>query len=119
MDGGTQRLPRIVGRAKALELVLTTETISAEEALAIGLVSKIVPPESLAAEVDAVVQAVVTKGPLSLRYVKEAVNKGLDLTLEQGLRLEADLYFLLHTTADRTEGIRAFLEKRPPRFQGR
>jgi enoyl-CoA hydratase len=119
MDGGTQRLPRIVGRAKALEMVLTTETISAEEALAIGLVTKIVPPESLPAEVDAVVQAVVTKGPLSLRYVKEAVNKGLDLTLEQGLRLEADLYFLLHTTADRTEGIRAFLEKRPPRFEGR
>jgi enoyl-CoA hydratase len=119
MDGGTQRLPRIVGRAKALELVLTTETISAEEALAIGLVNKIVSPETLAAEVDAVVQAVVTKGPLSLRYVKEAVNKGLDLTLEQGLRLEADLYFLLHTTADRTEGIRAFLEKRPPRFEGR
>ena len=58
------------------------------------------------------------KGPIALRYIKEAVNKGLDMTLEQGLRLEADLYFLLHTTDDRTEGIKAFLEKRPPKFKG-
>lgn len=117
MDGGTQRLPRIVGRTKALELVLTSGTINAEEALEIGLVNKIVSPETLASEVDATAQTIATKGPVALRYVKEAVNKGLDLTLEQGLRLEADLYFLLHTTADRTEGIRAFLEKRPPQFK--
>ena len=59
------------------------------------------------------------KGPIALRYIKEAVNKGLDLTLEQGLRLEADLYFLMHTTADRTEGVKAFLGKRPPQFKNR
>ena len=118
MDGGTQRLPRLVGRSKALELILTAETISAEEALAIGLVSKVVAQEELAAEAEALAQTIAGKSPIALRYIKEAVNKGLDLTLEQGLRMEADLYFLLHTTADRTEGIKAFLEKRPPKFKG-
>ena len=117
-DGGTQRLPRIVGRGKALELILTAETITAEEAFEIGLVSKVVGGANLAAEAEALAKAIASKGPIALRFIKEAVNKGLDLTLEQGLRLEADLYFLLHTTADRTEGITAFLQKRPPQFKG-
>ena len=119
MDGGTQRLPRIIGRGKALEMLLTAETISAGEALEIGLVSRVVPQEKLAGEVEELAENIAGKGPVALKYIKEAVNKGLDMTLEQGLHLEADLYFLLHTTADRTEGIKAFLEKRPPKFKGR
>jgi len=118
MDGGTQRLPRIVGKGKSLELILTAETINAEEALEIGLVNKVITKEELAAEAEAMAKIMTAKGPIALKFAKEAVNKGLDLTLEQGLRLEADLYFLLHTTADRTEGIRAFLKKRPPQFKG-
>jgi enoyl-CoA hydratase/carnithine racemase len=117
-DGGTQRLPRLIGKGKALELILTAETISAEEAFDIGLVSKVVPARELAAETEALVRGIVTKAPISLRYVKEAVNKGMDMTLDQGLRLEADLYLHLHTTVDRTEGITAFLEKRTPEFKG-
>jgi enoyl-CoA hydratase len=119
MDSGTQRLPRIIGQGKALELILTGEIINAEEALAIGLVSQVVPAKDLMATAEALAQDIADKAPIALRFIKEAVNKGLDLTLEQGLRLEADLYFLLHTTADRTEGIRAFLEKRKSQFKGR
>jgi enoyl-CoA hydratase/carnithine racemase len=116
--GGTQRLPRIVGRGKALEMILTGEMIDAAAALEYGLVTKIVPMESLMPEVEALATAMAAKAPVSLRYIKEAINKGLDLTMEQGLRLEADLYFLLHTTGDRTEGIKAFQQKRPPEFKG-
>jgi enoyl-CoA hydratase/carnithine racemase len=117
-DGGTQRLPRIIGRGKALEMIFTAEIISASEALETGLVSKVVASESLIAEVDALAKAMTSKAPISLRYIKEAINKGLDLTMEQGLRLEADLYFLLHTTSDRTEGIQAFQQKKTPEFKG-
>ena len=78
-----------------------------------------VSDENLAAEAEALAKTIATKGPVALKFLKEAVHKGLDLTLEQGLRLEADLYFLLHTTADREEGITAFLQKRPPRFKGK
>jgi len=118
MDGGTQRLPRIIGRGKALEMLLTAAIIDAPEALETGLVSKIVSSEQLMVEVGELAENIASKGPVALRYVKEAVNKGLDMTLEQGLRLEADLYFLLHTTDDRTEGIQALREKRDAHFKG-
>lgn len=116
-DGATQRLPRIVGKARALEMLLLAEPVSAEEALAIGLVNRVCA--DLKAESLTLAAAIAAKAPVSARFVKEAVNKGLDLTLDQGIRLEEDLYFLLHTTADRTEGIHAFLEKRPPEYKNR
>jgi enoyl-CoA hydratase len=118
-DGGTQRLPRIVGKGKALELLMTADMINAAEALEIGLVSRVTSPENLTTETQKLAETIAVKGPLALRYLKEAINKGMDMTLEQGLRLEADLYFLLHTTADRTEGIRAFREKRNPEYKGK
>ena len=118
-DGGTQRLPRIIGRGKALELLMTAETLSAAEALEIGLVSKIVPYGELAGETEKLAETIAAKGPIALRYLKEAIIKGMDMTLEQGLRLEADIYFLLHTTTDRTEGIKSYLEKRKPEYKGK
>ena len=117
-DGGTQRLSRVVGRGKAMEMILTGEVINAQEAHRIGLVHRVVPEDELVTEAMDMAREISTKSPIALRYAKEAINKGMDVTLEQGLRLEADLYFLLHTTRDRTEGIRAFREKRPPRFKG-
>ncbi len=119
MDGGTQRLPRLIGRARALELLLGGRMIDAEEALELGLLSQVVPQSELIDNVMAMARTMAAKAPISLRYVKEAVNKGMDLTLDQGIRLEVDLYFLIHTTEDRTEGIRAFQQKRKPVFKGK
>ena len=118
-DGGTQRLPRLVGRGKALEMILTGEMIEAQEAYRIGLVNKIVPHRELITVAMDMAKEMASKGPIALRYAKEAIYKGMDVTLEQGLRLEADLYLLLHTTRDRTEGINAFRKKRTPKFEGR
>lgn len=117
--GGTQRLPRAVGRGKALEMLLTAEPIDAQEALRTGLVSKVVPPGELLKDVEELAERIAPQGRIALMYTKEAVNRGADLALEQGLKLEADLYFLIQTTEDRMEGIRSFLEKRRPEFRGR
>jgi len=119
MDGGTQRLPRLIGKGKALEMILSGDIIDSREALAIGLVSQVIPPQELLEKTMAFANSMAAKAPIAMRYVKEAVNKGLDLTLDQGVRLEADLYFLIHTTVDRTEGIKAFQEKRKPQFKGK
>jgi enoyl-CoA hydratase len=118
-DGGTQRLPRLVGRTKAMEMILTGQTVDAREAKEIGLVNHIVRSDELMPAALKLAEDLSLKGPVALRYVKEAVIKGMDMTLAQGLRLEADLYFLLQTTKDRREGITAFREKRRPKFEGK
>jgi len=116
--GGTQRLPRLVGRMRAMDLLLSGRSLDAAEAEAFGLTTRVFPAKTFARDVRRFVGELAAKGPIALRYGKEAVAAGLDLTLDQGIRLEQDLYVLLQTTADRTEGIRAFLEKRRPKFSG-
>jgi enoyl-CoA hydratase/carnithine racemase len=118
-DGATQRLSRLIGITPAMEMILTGEKISASEALRIGLISKVVPSSALMLTATSMAQSMAAQSPVAMSFAKEAINKGMELTLEQGLRLEGDLYFLLHTTEDRTEGIKAFLEKRPPKFKGK
>lgn len=117
--GGTQLLPRTVPKGLAMEMILAAQPIDAEEAYRIGLVGKLVEPERLSEATEQMVSALLSMAPIALKYAKEAMVKGLDLTLEQGMRLEADLYALIQTTEDRREGIKAFLERRPPRFVGR
>jgi len=119
--GGTQRLPRLIGAAHALRMLLTGAQIDGGEALRLGLVTYIAPGPGRAAlerVVGEVVRAISSRGPVAARLAKEAVRKGCDLTLDQGIRLEEDLYALLQTTADRAEGVRAFLDKRKPLFRG-
>lgn len=117
-SGITQWLPRIVGRGKALELILTSRSVDADEALRIGLVHRLAAPARVLTESEQAAAHIASGAPLALRYVKEAINKGMDLSLAQGLRLECDLYMILQTTHDRVEGIRAFREKRQPTFRG-
>ncbi len=118
MSGVTQRLPRLIGRGKALEMLVTGERIDAQEAWRIGLINKVVPRDRLLPEAEEWARKLAAKAPVAVRFARETVNKGMDMTLEQGLRLEADLYFLLFSTRDRTEGVTAFREKRTPNFTG-
>ncbi|MSQ61316.1 MAG: hypothetical protein EXR43_01875 [Dehalococcoidia bacterium] len=119
LAGGSARLPRIVGRGAAIELLLTGRSVEAAEARRIGLVSRVVATADLAAEVEAIAARIAERGPIAARLAKEAVRRGMDLPLDQALRMETDLTILLQTTKDRAEGVRAFKEKRPPRFRGR
>ncbi len=114
-DGGTQRLLRLVGRAHALRLLLTGDVIDAAEALRIGLVQLVGGAEA----VDELADRLAAAAPIAAAYVKEAVLRGADLALEQGLRLEADLSFLLHTTADRARGLASFADGTQPEYEGR
>ena len=118
-DGGTQRLPRLVGRAAALEMLLTSRLLEAEEALSLGLVSVVCQGDSLMNTAEIMAAEIASGAPIAARYAKEAVLKGMDATLEQGLRLESDLSIILQSTSDRAEGLSSFLEKRPPKFLGK
>ena len=117
--GGTQRLPRLAGIGNAMRILVAGAKIDGDEALRIGLVTYLANNrKELGARAGEVAQAILTRGPLAVRMVKDAVRKGYDMTLDQGIRLEEDLYALLQTTADRAEGVRAFLDKRKPLFRG-
>lgn len=117
--GGTQRLPRLIGLARAKELMLTGEQIDAAEAHRIGLVNRVFPATSLVDDAVALAAAMARLAPLALQRIKEAANGSVDLPLEQGLELERACHDSLWTSEDRREGIRAFLEKRDPVFRGR
>lgn len=117
--GGTQRLPRLVGRGRALQLLLTGEMIGAQEAYRIGLVNQVVAPDQLLATATAMLRQVLANAPLAIGLVIEAVNMGLDRAQPDGLNLEANHFSLLASTEDVREGMTAFLAKRPPMFVGR
>lgn len=114
--GGTQRLPRLIGRAKAMEIILTGRTISANEALDLGLVNKVVSAENLLAEAVNMAEAILVKGPYAIRQAKVAINKGLEVDINTGCELEGNL-FALCFGEEQKEGMSAFLEKRKPNFK--
>lgn len=116
---GSQRLPRLVGRGRALELLLSGHSISADEALRIGLVNRVVPAGQLMAEARALAHTLASKAPIAVRYILDAVARGLDLPLADAQDYEATLFGLISTTDDMREGTRAFLEKRKPEFKGK
>lgn len=117
--GGSQRLPRLVGKGRALEILLTGEMVEAPEALRIGLVNRVVPKDKLLAEAEALLRKMLANGPVALRFTLDAVHRGLEMPLAEAQDHEATLFGLICTTEDMKEGTRAFLEKRPPKFQGR
>jgi enoyl-CoA hydratase len=115
--GGTQRLPRLVGPGRALELILSGRRVKADEAERIGLVNRVVPLAALREEAEKLAQSILKNGPLAVAAALEAVHRGMQLPLGQGLRFESSLFGVLAASEDMHEGLRAFLEKRPARFQ--
>ena len=117
--GGTQRLPRLVGKGRALQLILSGAMISASEAYRIGLVNEVVPAADLIARAEALLREIFSNAPLAIKYSIEAVNKGMETSQAEGLALEASFFGLCAGTEDKKEGTQAFLQKRKPQFQGR
>jgi enoyl-CoA hydratase/carnithine racemase len=117
--GGTQRLPRLVGKGIAMQLVLTGEIISAQEAHRIGLVNEVTLSTELIPRAEAIAQKIIANAPLAVQYSIEAVNKGMEMTLAEGLYLEAVLFAVACASEDKKEGTTAFLEKRPAQFNGK
>ena len=117
--GGTQRLARLIGKGRAIELTATGEPITAQEAYRIGLVNQVVPAKDLIASCEALAKKIIANAPLAVKFVLEAVNHGMEMPLGEGLFLEASLFGLCCASEDMKEGTRAFLEKRPPNFTGK
>src|SRR5690348_10631289 len=117
--GGTQRLPRLVGAGLAMQMLLTGEMISAQEAHRIGLVNEIVPAARLISRADEIAVRIIANAPLAIQYCMEAVNQGMNTSLEEGLFLEATLFSVCCASEDKKEGTTAFLEKRPAKFEGK
>src|SRR6202045_2175700 len=117
--GGTQRLPRLVGKGRALKLILSGDIIDATEAYRIGLVDELVPNAQVIERAETVLNKIIANAPLSVKYALEAVNKGLETSVAEGLLIEASLFAVCASTDDKKEGTSAFLEKRAPKFQGR
>ncbi len=117
--GGTQRLPRLVGKGRALQLILTGAMIDAVEAYRIGLVNAVVPAAELRGEAERMLRQILAQGPIAVALCIEAVNRGMDGTLDDGLAIEANNFGLLASTDDMREGMAAFLEKRTAVFHGR
>jgi enoyl-CoA hydratase len=117
--GGTQRLTRAVGKARAMEIILTGRHVPAAEAYTMGLVTRVVPDEVVLDEAKSLARTIASKPPVAVRLAKEAILKAFDTALEGGLDYERKAFYLLFSTDDKNEGIAAFLEKRPPAFKGR
>jgi len=117
--GGTQRLPRLVGKGMAMQLMLTGEIITSQEALRIGLVNEVTPPADLMARAEALARKILANAPLAVQHMMEAVNRGMEMPVAQGLVLEADLFGACCRTEDKREGTAAFLEKRTAQFKGK